>query len=332
MKNVLLGKSGLKVSELSLGTMTFGRETDEKESNIILQKYLDAGGNFIDTANGYADGKSEEILGRALKGKREEVVLATKVFFRKGPGVNDYSSSRKHILKAVRDSLHRLQTDYIDLYQLHCWDLSTPIEETLETLDSLVNQGVVRYVGVSNYSGWQIMKSLWVSQGQGFTRMVSAQMEYSLVVRDIEMEVVPACQAEGVSIMAWGPLGGGFLSGKYQSGEFPKEGRLSIAKKEWEESWDRRATEKNFSILKVLEDLAKKHQKTIAQLALNWLLSKENVIPILGVRTIQQFEDNIGSVNWTLSPEDVKRLDEVSNPESRYPYRFIQWANSIVRA
>jgi aryl-alcohol dehydrogenase-like predicted oxidoreductase len=331
MKIVQLGKSGLKVSELSLGTMTFGRETDEKDSNIILQKYLDAGGNFIDTANGYAEGKSEEILGRALKGKRDDVVLATKVFFRKGPGINDYSSSRKHILKAIQDSSHRLQTDYIDLYQLHCWDLSTPIEETLETLNYLVKQGIVRYIGVSNYTGWQIMKSLWVSQREGFPQIVSAQMEYSLVVRDIEMEVVPACQAERISIMAWGPLGGGFLSGKYRAGEFPKEGRLSVAKKEWEESWDRRATEKNFSILKVLEDLSKKHQKTIAQLALNWLLSKEIVIPILGARTIQQLEDNMGSVNWTLSSEDVKRLDEVSNPESKYPYRFIQWANSIVR-
>ncbi|MCD6237819.1 MAG: aldo/keto reductase [Thermotogae bacterium] len=331
MRYVNLGNTGLKVSEVALGTMTFGREAEEKDSVEILQEYLGAGGNFIDTANVYSNGKSEEILGRALKGIRDDIVLATKVFFRMGERINDYGATRKHILKSVEDSLRRLQTDYIDLYQIHCWDRSTPIEETMETLDYLVKRGYVRYIGVSNFAGWQIEKSLRVSEVYNFEKIVSAQMQYSLVVRDIEMEVIPVCEAEGLSVMAWGPLGGGFLSGKYKPGEFPEEGRISKIGENAEESWKRRATEKNFKILEKIKEIAKEYGKTIPQVALNWLIAK-GAIPILGARTTAQIEDNLRSAGWLLKPEDVRVFDEVSQPQDKYPYRFIEWANERVRA
>lgn len=331
MKYVNLGGSGLKVSEVALGTMTFGRETEEKDAVRILEKYLNAGGNFIDTANVYSRGRSEEILGRALKGRRDDIVLATKVFFRMGEGINSYGATRKHILKAIEDSLKRLQTDYVDLYQIHCWDEVTPIEETMETLDYLVHRGYTRYVGVSNFTGWQIMKSLWVSNTHGYGKIVSAQMQYSLVVRDIEMEVLPACRDQNVGVMAWSPLGGGFLSGKYRADETPREGRIARAEKDWEESWDRRATEKNFKILAKIEEVAKKYGKSIPQVALNWLINQDGVIPILGARTVEQIEDNLGSVGWLLNEEDLKIIDDVSYPDDKYPYRFIKWANGRIK-
>lgn len=330
VRYVVLGKSGLLVSEVSLGTMTFGRETDEAESIRILNRYLEAGGNFIDTANVYSQGVSESILGRALKGKREQVVLATKVFFRMGEGVYDCGANRKHMMRAVEESLKRLQTDYIDLYQVHCFDTVTPLEETFATLALLVEKGYVRYVGVSNYTGWQITKAVALCERWGYPRPVSAQMQYSLVERHIEFEVIPACYDAGLSIMAWGPLGGGFLTGKYRPETPPQEGRIARAQKDWEEAWERRATEKNFRILETLKALSQKYGKTVSQIALNWLLTRKHVIPILGVRTLEQLEDNLGCVGWRLEDEDVQRLDAVSAPPEIYPYRFIQWANGLV--
>lgn len=330
VRYVVLGKSGLLVSEVSLGTMTFGRETDEAESIRILNRYLEAGGNFIDTANVYSQGVSESILGRALKGKREQVVLATKVFFRMGEGVYDCGANRKHMMRAVEESLKRLQTDYIDLYQVHCFDTVTPLEETFATLALLVEKGYVRYVGVSNYTGWQITKAVTLCERWGYPRPVSAQMQYSLVERHIEFEVTPACYDAGLSIMAWGPLGGGFLTGKYRPETPPQEGRIARAQKDWEEAWERRATEKNFRILETLKALSQKYGKTVSQIALNWLLTRKHVIPILGVRTLEQLEDNLGCVGWRLEDEDVQRLDAVSAPPEIYPYRFIQWANGLV--
>ncbi|MEN3186349.1 MAG: aldo/keto reductase [Atribacterota bacterium] len=332
MRYLNLGKSGLLVSEVALGTMTFGREASEEESVRMLHLYLERGGNFIDTANIYAQGRSEEIIGRALQGeKRHGVVLATKGFFRMGEGLYDHGANRKHLARALEGSLRRLQTDYLDLYQIHCFDQTTPLEETLETLDLLVRQGKVLYVGLSNYTGWQIARAVGIAEHAHLPRFISAQMEYSLVERNIELEVVPACRAFSLSIMAWGPLGGGFLSGKYKAGEFPKEGRIAHAKAEWEEHWSRRGTEKNFRILSLLEELAKKHGKTVAQVALNWLLQKEGVIPILGATRLAQLEDNLGCVGWSLTPEDIEHLDAVSAPDTPYPYRFITWANQVVQ-
>ncbi|PMP82214.1 MAG: aldo/keto reductase [Caldisericum exile] len=326
MRYLNFGTSGLKVSEVILGTMTFGRESDENESIKILNYYLENGGNFIDTANVYAEGRSEEILGKALKGYRDEIVLATKVFFATGNRPNEKGASRKNILKAIENSLKRLQTDYVDLYQIHCWDEFTPIEETMETMDYLVNKGYVRYIGVSNFSGWHIEKALRVSEIHGYKKIISAQMQYNLIVRDIEMEVLHVCNAEGLSVMAWGPLGGGFLSGKYKLGEKPIEGRIATIGEGAEESWKRRATEQNFKILAKLEDIAKERSKTIPQVALNWLIYQK-VFPILGARTLEQIKDNMGAVGWTLTQKELNELNEVSQPEEKYPYRFIKSAN-----
>ncbi|MDY6894515.1 MAG: aldo/keto reductase, partial [Thermotogota bacterium] len=239
---------------------------------------------------------------------------------------NNRGASRKNILKAVEDSMKRLQTSYIDLYQMHCWDDFTPIEETMSALDYLVKKGYVRYIGISNYSGWQIEKALRTSEVYGYEKIISAQMQYSLVVRDIEMEVVPVCQSEGLSIMAWGPLGGGFLSGKYKDGEKPKEGRIAKASNDWEEAWNKRATEKNFKILGKLEEISKVRNKTVPQVALNWIIS-QNIIPILGARTLEQIKDNMGAAGWNLTQQELNELNEVSKLEEKYPYRFIRSAN-----
>src|ERR1035441_5324748 len=231
MRIRLLGRTGLKVSEICLGTMTFGGVpggqrvpgADEKESLAILNAYLDQGGNFIDTADGYADGRSEEILGRGLKGRRDGVVLATKVFFPAGSGSNHKGLSRKHILEGIEASLRRLQTEYIDLYQVHCFDSRTPLEETLSALDSLVKQGNVRYLGCSNFGAWQIAKALGISELHHYARFDCLQPQYSLACRSIEREILPLCRAEGLGVIAWSPLGGGFLSGKYRSGDAPPD-------------------------------------------------------------------------------------------------------------
>jgi aryl-alcohol dehydrogenase-like predicted oxidoreductase len=318
-----LGHSGLLVSELCLGTMTFGREADEQASREMVRRFVAAGGNFIDTADVYSTGVSEEITGRAIKDMRDEIVLATKVRIAMGEGPNDEGLSRKHILKGVEDSLRRLGTDYIDLYQCHAWDPRTPIKETLETLSDLVHQGKVRYLGCSNFTGWQIGASGCVSQVNGLEGFVSLQPQYSVVERSIEYEVVPACIQQGLGIIPWGPLGGGFLSGKYRRGEKPPEGsRIAGADESWEEAWQRRATEKNWQILHAVGDISEETGKTYAQISLNWLLRQPVVVaPIIGARTMHQLDDNLGAVGWELTSEQVRRMDEVSAPPRFYPYR-----------
>jgi aryl-alcohol dehydrogenase-like predicted oxidoreductase len=248
-----LGQSGLMVSELCLGTMVFGEEssrgTSAYDAERIIARFIDAGGNHIDTANVYADGGSEQIVGEALKGKRKDVVLATKVRFAMGEGPNDEGLSRLHIIKSVEDSLRRLDTDYIDLLYMHCWDPITPLEESLRTFDYLVRAGKVRYIGVSNFKAWQLMKALSLSDTHGWARFVAAQYQYSLVVRDIELEFTDLCLSEGVGITPWGPLGGGFLSGKYKKDERPEleeDGRLAMMEDDSEEAWDKRSTKKNW--------------------------------------------------------------------------------------
>jgi len=267
-----LGRTGLMVSELCLGTMTFGRELDEEGSKGMVGAFLEAGGNFIDTADVYSQGLSEEITGRALKGlDRDSYVLATKVRFPMGDGPNDAGLSRKHVLSGCDASLDRLGLDHIDLYQVHCWDRLTPIEETMEALDDLVGAGKVRYVGVSNFAAWQIMKALGVSEARGLARFVSLQPQYSLVERNIEYELVPLCREEGLGILPWGPLGGGFLSGKYRRDERPPEGsRIAGAPDDLEEAWDRRATERNWNVLDVIGEIYDETGKSYAQISLNW--------------------------------------------------------------
>ncbi len=330
MRCVHLGNTGLQVSALSLGTMTFGRESSEEESRRMFNRYLEAGGNFIDTANVYSNGVSEEILGRLLEDHREKVVLATKAFFRMEEGPYGAGASRKALMRAVEESLRRLRTGYIDLYQIHCWDLSTPIDETMDTLRRLIEQGKVRYAGCSNFTGWQIVQSQRAAAFSGWEGFVSAQMQYSLIERGVEYEVLPACLDEGLSLLAWGPLGGGFLTGKYRSGEQPAEGRIARATEDQEEAWSKRATKRNFAVLSAMEKVAKKRGCSISQVAINWLLCQEGVIPIVGARTLEQLEDNLGAEGWVLTDDEFERLSRAGSMENLYPYRFIEWANNRV--
>ena len=326
-----LGDTGLMVSELCLGCMTFGREADEGDSRKIVERFLDAGGNFLDTADVYSKGLSEEITGRAIKGIRDDVVLATKVFFPMGEGPNDIGLSRKHVTQGCEDSLRRLGTDYVDLYQVHCWDGVTPLQETLSALTDLVRSGKVRYIGVSNFTGWQLMRSVRVSEANGLERFACLQPQYSLVERNIEREVLPVCLEEGLGVIPWSPLGGGFLSGKYRRGEKPPQGsRISEAVESMEEYWDRRATERNWATLDVVGRISEELGKTYAQISLNWLLRQDGVTaPIIGARTLEQLEDNIGASGWKLTEEQLVELSEASAIEDVYPYRFIRNAQRV---
>jgi len=327
-----LGGTGLMVSELCLGCMTFGRELDETGSKGIITRFLDEGGNFLDTADVYERGVSEEITGRALKEvPREDVVLATKVRFPMGEGPNDVGLSRKHITAGCDASLQRLGTDYIDLYQVHCWDAATPLEETLSALTDLVRAGKVRYIGVSNFTAWQLMKSLYTSELHGFEKFVSLQPQYSLVERNIENEILPVCGEEGLGVIPWSPLGGGFLSGKYRRDERPPEGSRIASAEEWQdEYWDRRATERNWNTLDAVGEISEETGKSYAQISLNWLLRQEAVTaPIIGARTIEQLEDNLGAAGWELEDDQVNKLSEASALENVYPYRFIERAQRV---
>ncbi len=321
-----LGTTGLMVSELCLGTMTFGRELDEEGARSIFSRFLQAGGNFVDTADVYEKGASEEIVGRALRDvHREDLVLATKVRFPMGDSPNAVGLSRKHVISGCEASLGRLGTDYIDLYQVHMWDAATPLEETLSALTDLVRAGKVRYVGASNFAGWQLVKALCVSELNGSEKFVSLQPQYSLVERNIEREVLPACREEGIGVIPWGPLGGGFLSGKYRRGEKPPEGsRIAGVPDEFEEAWTKRAVERNWRTLEVLGEISEETGRSYAQIALNWLLQREGVAaPIIGARRLDQLEDNLDAAGWDLEEEQAARLSEASAIEEVYPYRMI---------
>ncbi|WP_313999244.1 aldo/keto reductase [uncultured Paenibacillus sp.] len=321
MEYRLLGRSGLAVSELCLGTMTFGNTTSEEDSIAMIHRFLEAGGNFLDTADVYVDGRSEEIVGKAIKDRRSEVVLATKVRFATAKHPNGVGVSRKHMLDGVEASLRRLQTDYIDLYQMHVWDQATPIEETLRTLDDLVSSGKVRYIGCSNYLAWQLMKSLAYSDFNRFVRFISIQPQYSLVSREMDREIMELCLSEQVGVIPWAPLGSGFLTGRYGREE-PRSGRLTS--KSGESSWTNRSTEKNFAILDEVCKAAGELGKTPAQVALRWLIQRPGITaPIFGASTLEQYEDDIGAAGWTMPEEIWNCLDEVSALPSEYPTRFI---------
>jgi aryl-alcohol dehydrogenase-like predicted oxidoreductase len=305
---------------------------DEKESLAILDAYLQQGGNFIDTADGYADGRSEEILGKGLKGRRDDVVLATKVFFPAGSGANRKGLSRKHILQGLEASLRRLQTDYIDLYQVHCFDSQTPLEETLSALDTLVRQGKVRYIGCSNFGAWQLAKALGVSALHGYARFDCLQPQYSLVCRPIEREILPLCRAEGVGIIVWSPLGGGFLSGKYRSGEgAPKGSRLADSDPSMRSWVERLFTERNYQILRALEATAARLEKTLSQAAIAWLLAMPGVTSaIIGARSLAQLHENLRAGGWDFPPEEWKKLDDVSALPAEYPQDFQAWVEPMI--
>lgn len=317
-----LADTGVFVSELCLGTMTFGGsgqiwETiggmNQSEVDAMVGRALDAGINFVDTANVYSAGESETMTGKALKGRRHEVILATKVRGRMGPGPNEVGLSRHHIMESVEESLKRLDTDYIDVYQIHRPDPETNIEDTLRALDDLVRQGKVRYIGCSNLWAWQVMQALGISDSQGMERFRCTQSYYSLSGREIERDLIPLIEDQGLGLLVWSPLAGGFLSGKFTRDQEGEGRRASF-------DFPPVDKEKGFDIVDVMREIARAHDASVAQVALAWVLAKEAVTSvIIGARNLRQLDDNIGAVDLELTEEDLDRLDEVSSIPAAYP-------------
>jgi aryl-alcohol dehydrogenase-like predicted oxidoreductase len=322
-----LGASGLKVPALSFGAGTFGGrgdlfgawgDTDAREGRRLVDICLDAGVTMFDTADVYSDGASEEVLGAAIKGRRDRVLLSTKTSLPMGEGPDDAGSSRSRLIKACEDALRRLGTDRIDLFQLHAFDAGTPIEEVLSTLDTLVQAGKVRYVGVSNFSGWQLMKSLAIADRYGHPRYVAHQVYYSLVGRDYEWELLPLGADQGVGALVWSPLGWGRLTGKVRRGRpLPANSRLHRTADFGPPVEDERL----FTVVDALDEIAKETGKAVPQIAINWLLRRPTVASVLiGARNEEQLRQNLGAVGWTLTPDQVARLDAASAVTPPYPY------------
>ncbi len=325
-----LGRSGFKVPELCFGAGTFGAgdeffkawgETTEDQARRMVDLCMEAGLNFFDTADIYSMGKSEEMLGRAVAHlRREDILLSTKATFRFGTGPNDVGSSRYHLLQSLERSLKRLNTDYIDVYHLHAFDATSPVEETLRTLDTMVQDGKVRYIAASNFSGWHLMKSLSVSERYGWTRYVGHQVYYSLIGRDYEWELMPLAEAEGVGALVWSPLGWGRLTGKIRRGQpLPKDSRLN--NKSVADAGPRPSEEHLYKVVDALDEVATETGKSVPQIALNWLLRRPTVSTlIIGARNEEQLKANLAAVGWALTPEQVARLDIASKVDLAYPY------------
>jgi aryl-alcohol dehydrogenase-like predicted oxidoreductase len=322
-----LGRTGLFVSELCLGTMTFGGEEgmwgkigrlQQDEAERIVGAAIDAGINFIDTADVYAGGRSEEITGQALRNlkvARESVVVATKAFGETGPGANMRGATRSHIVAALKESLRRLQLDHVDLYQIHGFDPATPIEETLRALDTMVEHGHVRYVGVSNWAAWQIMKALGLSERLGLARFQSLQAYYTIAGRDLERELVPMLQSEGLGLMVWSPLAGGFLSGKYTRDQQGEAGSRRTAF-----DFPPLDKERAYDAIDVMREVANVRGVSVAQIALAWLLHQPAVTSVIvGAKKPEQLADNIGATRLALDAAELARLDEVSRLPAEYP-------------
>jgi aryl-alcohol dehydrogenase-like predicted oxidoreductase len=326
MKYNQLGNTGLFVSEICLGAMTFGGaglfkvvgDLDQKASTGLIARSLEAGVNFIDTADVYSQGVSEKFVGQALKDigvKRSDVVIATKCYGRMGAGPNDMGASRGHIMDAVERSLERLGTDHIDLYQIHGTDVVTPVEETMQALNDLVRRGMVRYVGVSNWQAWKIMKALGICENKGFARFETLQAYYSIAGRDLEREIVPLLNDQKVGLMVWSPLAGGLLSGKYGPGSNGPEGARRTA-------FDFPPVNKDraWACVDAMREIGAKHNASVARIALAYVLAKPFVTTvIIGAKTMEQLDDNLEAVKITLSADEMKRLDEVSALPAEYP-------------
>ena len=320
-----LGKTGVRVSELCFGTMTFGWKADEQTSHQMLDMFAAGGGNFIDTADVYADGKAEEILGNWLhEQKRDDYFVATKVRFASSDKPNDIGLTRKHILSSVRKSLKRLKTDYIDLYQVHAWDPATPIAETLDVLNDLVHEGTVRYIGASNFRAWQLQKALDTSESMGLAKFCSLQPQYNLLCRGTEFELIPACMANSIGVIPWSPLRGGLLSGKYRRGMNvpPDNTRIGGAYREGRtEMWKKYNNEVTWNIVEALDRIAGELGKTDSQVALNWLLHREGVTaPIIGAASTTPLHENMGADGWKLERRHIEELDRLSTTGVSYPY------------
>lgn len=317
-----LGNTGLYISRLCLGAMTFGNDVEamgklignaSKDAQKMVDMSIDAGINFFDTANMYCRGVSEEVLGNTLKNKRKDVIIATKVYFPFDGSINSTGLSRLAINREVEGSLKRLGTDYIDLYQVHHFDTTTPLEETLRTLDDLVRSGKVRYIGLSNFAGWQIAKAMGISERLGLNAFCSVQAYYSLVGRELEREVLPAARDLGLGVMVWSPLAGGFLSGKYTR-ESQAEGRRANF------NFPPVDLEQGYNVIDTVKAIAQEHNASAAQVSLAWLLHQPGVSTVIvGARKLGQLEDNLGAVNLKLSDEELNRLNEVSALKPEYP-------------
>ncbi|ONI75617.1 aldo/keto reductase [Kribbella sp. ALI-6-A] len=322
MDSHFLGRTGLQVSELCLGTMTFGGGTDEATAHRILDSFADAGGTFVDTADTYSSGVSEEMIGSWLKTKdRDELVIATKVYGEAAPGLPVRGAGRKHVMAAVEASLRRLGTDFIDLYQIHVWDDATPLEETLTTLDALVSSGKVRFIGASNLAGWQLQKAIDLSRHRGLEPYVCLQPLYNLLDRDAEFELIPVAQNEGAGVIAWSPLAGGWLSGKYtkELGGPPAGSRSSEA------DWESRSSDRTWRVIDTLLAVADETGRTPAQVALRWVMQRPGLTaPIIGVRTPEQLADNLGATGWALDDEQMRRLTEAGETPPPYPHNLLR--------
>jgi aryl-alcohol dehydrogenase-like predicted oxidoreductase len=327
MEYRLLGGSGLKVSALSFGTATFGGTneffsawgaTEVDEARRLIDICFDSGVNLFDTANGYSDGRSEEVLGKALEGKRDKALISTKSAFPTGPGPNDEGSSRHHLRRALEDSLRRLGTDYIDIYHLHGFDALTPIEEVQDTLNTFVREGKVRYIACSNFSGWHLMKSLAVAERYGWTRFVAHQVYYSLIGREYEWELMPLGLDQKVGALIWSPLGWGRLTGKLRRGQpLPQVSRLHKTKEQGPQVDD----EFLYTVVDALDKVAAETGKTVPQVALNWLLQRPTVSSVIvGARNEEQLRQNLGAVGWNLTEAQVAALDKASEQKIAYPY------------
>ncbi|MEK6280679.1 MAG: aldo/keto reductase [Acidobacteriota bacterium] len=321
-----LGSSGLKVPILSFGTATFGGnneffrawgETDVAEASRLVDICLEAGVNLFDSADAYSDGLSEEILGKAIERRRDQILISTKGTSRMGKGTNDLGSSRHHLIRACEASLRRLKTDYIDIYTMHGFDALTPVEETLRTLDDLVQSGKVRYIGCSNFSGWHLMKSLSASEKSGWTRYAAHQAFYSLISREYEWELMPLALDQGIGTVVWSPLGGGRLTGRVRRNQPPPSNSrvASLVKGPPVES------ERLHRVVDALDELSQEIGKTIAQVAINWLLQRPTVATvIIGARNEMQLRENLGAVGWNLNGEQMAKLDAASETTPIYPY------------
>lgn len=329
MKYKQLGRTGLLVSELCFGTMTFGGkgfwraigQLSQDAANDLVARVLDAGINFIDTADVYSEGEAEIILGKALGKRRKDVVLATKVFGRMGPGPNEVGLSRGHIMQAAEDSLTRLGTDYIDLYQIHGFDPLTPLEETLRALDDLVHSGKVRYIGCSNLAAWQLMKALWISDTHNLHRFESLQAYYTIAGRDLERDIVPVLKDQNLGLMVWSPLAGGLLSGKYDRDGSGPGGARRV-------DFDFPPVDKDraFDVVDVMREIASEKNVSVAQIALSWLLHQSVVTSvIIGAKTPEQLTDNLAAPDVEMSDDDLERLAKVSELPAEYPgWMFIR--------
>ncbi len=335
MEHRSLGRSGLKVSALSLGLMTFGESqtwmkgvtSSDDEARRVLAVALDRGVTLLDTADVYSDGKSEELLGQWLGARRDSVIVATKCRFPLGPGAprpagpNDQGLSRRHIVKSCEDSLRRLRTDWIDLYQVHMQDRSTPIEETLRALDDLVSAGKVRYVACSNFTGYRLVESLWAADKRSTVRFESVQLQWSLVDRGCERDVVPACREFGLGVLVWGALARGFLSGKYRRGEPAPSGSRFES---WRDTLKHYDKEQGWATVDAVRSIAERRRTSMSAVAHAWLLQKSEVSSIiLGARDVKQLEENLSCLDVKLDPAELDELSKVSTPDWGYPQSFI---------